>query len=328
MSARVLVVGAGVGGVAAALWLRDLAIPFDWIEARAQIGGTLLRVGNLVDELPAFEPIDGPSLVARLRAQIASLGLSPALGVRAVAITRAPDDRALLVERSDSASPQRYDAVVLATGTAPRLLGLAHEEALLGRGVELSVTRNRERYAGKRVAVVGGGDAALEGALLLRPHCEEIHLIHRRDAFRAQRRFVEEVASSPQIRLHLEREVRAIEPTAEGDRLAAVQLDNGLRLPLDGLFVRLGVTPAYPRGASAAPHTAPTYLQDDAHGRGPIAGTYVVGDVSTAEHQSVAWAMGSASRAVLTLSRDLGFRAASVAAPDNDAPPKPRKGLT
>lgn len=328
MTARVLVIGAGVGGVSAALWLRDLAIPFDWIESRAQIGGTLLRVGNLIDELPAFDPIDGPALAKRLRAQLEARGLAPILGVRAHALTRTSDGRAVQVERSDNLTPQRYDAVVLATGTEPRLLGLPNEEALLGRGVELSVTRNRERYAGKHVAVVGGGDAALEGALLLRPHCDEIHLIHRRDAFRAQRRFVEEVTNSPQIRLHLERKVRAIEPTADGGHLAAVRLDNDLRIPLDGLFVRLGVAPAYPRGASEAPPSAPTYLQDDAHGRGPLPGTYVVGDVSTADHQSVAWAVGSASRAVLTLSRDLGYRAASVAATDADTPPTARNRLT
>lgn len=318
--ARVLVIGAGVGGVSAALWLRDLNIPFRWIEARDRIGGTLLRVGNAVDELPFLAPTDGASLVAILQQRIEAIGLQPEFNTRVTALLRHKGESRIRAHFSDGQTLP-YEAVVLATGTQPRLLGLPFEEELMGRGVELSVTRNRERYAQKKVAIVGGGDAALEGALLLRPYADEIHIVHRRSSFRAQKRFVDEIYASPQIQLHLEREIHEILPDATQSRLQGVRLDNEQLLPLDGLFVRLGVAPAYPKGAF--PHDTRVvrpYLQDDPEGRGPLQGTYVVGDVCTAEHQSVAWATGSASRAILTLSRDLGFRstAMTLSASDGD----------
>ena len=314
MTAPVLVVGAGIGGIATAIWLRDLDIDFDWVEASATIGGTLLRVGNPIDELPGYPALDGPALVARYREQLEGFGRAPRFHQR---VTRLSPTTAGAVEVvfEDGGDAVVYAAVILCTGTTPRLLSLPHEQELLGRGVELSVTRNRDRYAGQKVAVVGGGDAALEGVILLTEVCDEIHLIHRRSQFRGQRRFIEQVLEHPSVTLHLESEVDAILPA--DNQLGGVRLSNGITLAVRGLFVRLGVSPSYPEGLlDNAPNTCPRYLPDTAEGRGPLPGTYVVGDVGTSTHQSVAWAMGSAARAVATVCRDLGFHSPSMSPDD------------
>lgn len=301
MSPKVLVIGAGVGGISAALWLRDRQVTFDWVEASDSIGGTLRRVGNPIDELAGLKAHSGVELVTRYRTQLQQLALGPRYKVRVEHIAPLPHDR--LRAHFEGGSVADYDAILLCTGTRPRMLNLPHEDALLGRGVEVSVTRTRERYRNQRVAVVGGGDAALEGLLLLSEVTDELHLIHRRSTFRAQARFVRKVHQNPKITLHLNEQVQELIPKRTQDGLSQVVLSSGETLDLDGIFVRIGVVPQYPGGVS--PQHPASYLASDLQGRGEIPGLYIVGDVGTAHHQSVAWAMGSAARAVLTLCNDL-----------------------
>lgn len=302
MNARVLVIGAGVGGISAALWLHDRHIAFDWVEATRSIGGTLRRVGNPIDELAGLRAHSGPDLIERYRLQLQALGLWPTFERRVKKIRPAPKDR--VHTAFEGGEEAHYDAVLLCTGTTPRMLDLAHEDALLGHGVELSVTRTRHRYKNKPVVAVGGGDAALEGLLLLTHVTDTLHLVHRRTHFRAQPRFVRAIEAHPNIQIHRNERVTKLVLNAEHSALRGVELQSGKHLPAEGLFVRIGVRPNYPDGLIDTTTPKP-YLPDDGHGRGPIPGTYIVGDVGTRHHQSVAWAMGSAARAVLTLYQDL-----------------------
>lgn len=305
MNHKVLVIGAGIGGISAALWLRDRHVPFDWVEAQSAIGGTLQRVGNPIDELAGLRSRNGLELIERYRKQLQGLSLAPEFNRR---VTRLEplENKKIRVYFSDGRQIS-YDAVVISTGTKPRMLGLEHEQELLGRGVELSVTRTRDRYKGQPVAVVGGGDAALEGVLLLTDVTDELHIIHRRANYSAQPRFIDAVRKHPNIVEHLERDVVKITPSADNTRLEAVTLDDGRVLEVNGLFVRIGVEPSYPDGLLPS-DASRNYLPADVDGRGPLPGTYIVGDVGTKHYQSVAWAMGSAARAVLTLCHDLRAR--------------------
>lgn len=310
-SVRVAIVGAGIGGIAAALWLHDLAIPFDWFEASDTLGGTLRRVGNPIDEYPGLDAEDGPALIAHFSAQLIRRGLRPQLRHTCTSMEANGGGWRLELRNTNEGSTRvvHVDAVVLATGTTPRLLGIAHESARIGRGIELSVTRNRSRVRGEEVAIVGGGDAALEGALLLAPHVPRIHLIHRRDRFRAQRRFIDAALALPQIVVHAPDAVTSLilpdDPTAQ--RLDGIRLASGRVLPVSTLFVRLGVAPHVPEGL-VIDRDAQGYVQDDGLGRTTLPRLYVVGDCGTGNHQSVSWAVGSAARAVATLSRDLDLR--------------------
>lgn len=300
MSPKVLVIGAGIGGISAALWLRDRHVTFDWVEASGEIGGTLRRVGNPIDELAGLKAHSGPELVERYRAQLHHLNITPVLNQRVEHVEPLSDHR-LRID-FEGGSDAIYDAIIVSTGTRPRRLELPWETELCGKGVEVSVTRTRERYRDKAVAVVGGGDAALEGLLLLTDVTDQIHLIHRRTTFRAQARFIREVTAHPHITLHLNQQVHSLLPTPTNDGLAEIVLSDGTHLPVEGLFVRIGVVPEYPNGILSS--SRPAYLESDAGGRGTIPGVYIVGDVGAAHYQSVGWAMGSAARAVLTLCHD------------------------
>lgn len=306
---RVLLVGAGPAGISAALWLHDLEIPFRWINESHDIGGTLLRVGNPIRTWPGHSVDRGRDLIPPMLEQLRNAGLAPESGVRLAALAR---DRALWVATLDAAnapdaSPavDPVDAVLLATGTRPRRLGIDGEDTFAGRGVEISVSRTRERYRGQRVCVVGGGDAALEGALLLAEVDCHVHLIHRRTQFRGQRRFVERVLSHPSIEVHLDAIVDHI-AHADG-QVTGVALATGEVVPGACVFVRVGVEAALP-GLPESVTGPDGYLVVDRSGRTPAHGLYACGDVTGPQHQSVSAAVGDAARAVAAFASDFSFR--------------------
>ena len=285
-----LVVGAGPAGCAAAMWLADLERPFVWIDASDSIGGTLRRVGNPIRNYPGLLADSGQVLVDHFRRGLDALDLSPRFGVELDSLQE--DDGELLCGYAGAL--RRHSSVLLATGTRPRVLGVDGENRLRGAGVEISVTRNLPRYEGVEVCVIGGGDAALEGALLLAPQVPTVHLVHRSSEFRAQSRFVERVRADPSIRLHLA-EVTAF----EGDTaLRAVELNNGARLQVGGAFVRIGVEPAVPAALAVEPNG---YVSVDDEFRTSLPGVWACGDLVSSAHQSVAWAVGSAARAVRSI---------------------------
>ncbi len=288
----VVVIGAGPAGIAAATWLHCREIPVAWFDAATQPGGTLLRVGNPIDDMPGVREPDGPGAARRLLAHAAELGLTPESGVRVTL----GEDRPLTLRchRGGASWTIEAAAVVVCAGTRPRLLGLDGEAARLGRGVEISVTRNLERYAGREVAIVGGGDAALEGALLLASRCPRVHLIHRRMAWRGQLRFVERVLAEPTIERHQPREVVDI---VGDDALRGVALDDGTRLDVAGLFVRIGVEAAVPDALREARRDDAGYLVVDEAGETSVGGVFAAGDIVGDGHQSVAWALGTGTRA-------------------------------
>lgn len=292
----VAVLGAGPAGISAAAWLADLEIPFRWFERTDSVGGTLLRVGNPIRNLPAVGPVSGIDLAAQLRVWAAGLGLAPSVGVDA-RLAPSPDGRWAVLDGERELGVFRH--VILSTGTRPRLLGVPGEAAGAGRGVEVSVTRNLDRYRGRRAVVVGGGDAAFEGALLLAPVCPQVDLVCRGSTPRAQRRFVERVAAATNVNLYLDTEVREILLDSNG--VAGVALTSGERIDADGVFVRVGVEAQLPDGVPPSVRDRHGYAHSDSDCRTPAPGLLAAGDCGSQWHQSVAAAFGAAARAVATV---------------------------
>lgn len=292
---RILLVGGGPSAISARLWFHDLETPITWWTAGHALGGTLLRVGNPIEVYAGLPARNGQELAAAMSTQVTRLGLQPAFGHRVTSLN--PIGERWEVHVASAATTRRdvFDHVILGTGTRPRLLNLPEERALLERGVEISVTRRRDNYRDQTVAVVGGGDAALEGALLLTEVGCKVHLIHRNDHFRAQDRFVRALSERPQVTLHLGNQVTQL-VTEEG-RLLGVHLSSGKHLKISGLFVRIGVEPALPSGVPATVIDRSTgYVIADANGGTHLPGLHAIGDVCSPEHQSVAWACGMGAR--------------------------------
>lgn len=299
MSERVLVVGGGPAGMSAAFWLHDLALPFRWVEATNAPGGTLRRVGNPIKNLLGVSERPGTVLAEDLARDCAARGLEATCRMPVMRV-----DRQGSLWQADLGDVGTWtgSAVLLCTGTRPRFIGLDAEASHLGQGVEISVTRNLDRYADRTCVVVGGGDAALEGALLLADVSPSVHVVHRSLDFRAQSRFVERALEADNVHVHPGRRVRRVD--TRGETVVGAVLDDGTYIAADGVFVRIGVEPVVPAGLEEI-CAADGYVEVDARGRTRLAGIYAAGDAISRDHQSVSWALGSAGRAVRAIHDDL-----------------------
>jgi len=306
---RALIVGAGVAGISAALWLRDLKVPFDWFERAERIGGTLHCVYNPIMNLAGDNLADGAALIARLVGQLGALGLAPTFGA-AVLRLRAPAEAGWVEVHSAVGGEERcarYGAVLVATGTARRRLGLDGEQAHVGRGVAVSGSHEKERFAGRKIVIIGGGDAALENALLLSRHAREVVLAHRSDQFRARPEFVEAVARRPNVEVRLFTHVLALEGDAGAPFLDAVWMrgatGEAYREATDGLLARIGVSGVLPdiRIDGHPPLTSEgNYLVVDHQGRTHHRRIFGIGDCTCPEFRAVAVAMGQGAMAART----------------------------
>jgi thioredoxin reductase len=296
--ADVVVVGAGPAGLCAALWLRDLGVSFVWMCEPGRLGGTLLRVGNPLRNVPGVLTHDGPTLVQHYREQLATLDLWP-VNATVESVMRHENQ----VDVATNIGTYRATHALLCTGTEPRLTGLAGEAELLGNGVEISVTRNLVRYAGEPVVVVGGGDAAAEGALLLAEVCPRVDVWVRGPQFRAQSRFVKRIQATPNIHVLWDTQLAGYE--VQGGRFVGVWSCSGALLRCTGAFLRIGVQARLPVGLPDLHRDAAGYLVTDADGRTSQRGIWAAGDVTGAAFQSVAWAAGQGARAAWLMAQDL-----------------------
>ena len=279
---RVCVIGGGPGGMAAGIWCARLGRAAGGVEAGDRLGGQLLTLTNEITDYPGFPSTDGPSLAARFVEHLRGMEVPVRLGVRATALD-------LPHVHTAGGGAIEADAVVLALGVRRRALGLPREAALVGRGVSYSVTRDADTADGDVGVVVGGGDAALEGALILSDVCREVHLVHRRE-LRAREDFIESVRARANVRFHPDREV--VELLGEG-RLAGVVLDDGARLDCRALFVRVGVEPRLGSVGRGLATDADGYLEVDRFNRCEDR-VYAVGDICSPDFMSISAAVGQA----------------------------------
>ena len=191
---RILIIGAGPAGYTAAIYAARASLQ-PMLVAGLQPGGQL-TITTDVENYPGFaDVIQGPWLMEQMAAQAEHVGTRIMPDVIVEADFSARPFRCL----GDSGDTYLADAVILATGAQARWLGLESEERLQGRGVSACATCDGFFYRGKRVAVVGGGNTAVEEALYLTHHADHVTLIHRRDALRAEKILQARLFANPKI---------------------------------------------------------------------------------------------------------------------------------
>ncbi|GAA1827609.1 thioredoxin-disulfide reductase [Pseudonocardia ailaonensis] len=234
----VVVVGSGPAGYTAAIYAARAGLGPLVIEG-AELGGALMGTGE-VQNFPGFpKGIHGPELMANMRVQAQGLGVElvpeDAIGIDLDATAR----------RVRTAGAEwTADAVVLAMGSQARTLGLPAESWAMGNGVSTCATCDGFTYRGRPVAVVGGGDAAVEEAITLARLASEVTLVHRRDTLRASRILQDELARTD-VRIMTDAVVTDIlgRPSVTGVLLRDLRSGVESRLAVDGLFVAVGQTP-------------------------------------------------------------------------------------
>jgi thioredoxin reductase (NADPH) len=244
ISTRLAVLGSGPAGYTAAIYAARAGLQPILIQGIAP-GGQLTTTTD-VENYPGFrDVIQGPWLMEEMQAQAEHVGTKVVWDhIAAVDFSRRP-----FVLTGDSGTQYHADAVVIATGAQAKYLGLPSEEHMKGRGVSACATCDGFFYRGKKVAVIGGGNTAVEEALYMTNHSHDVTLIHRRDSLRAEKILQDRLFANDKINVIWDSEI--VEFVGGGDPEALVGLDiksklSGQisRVEVEGAFVAIGHTPA------------------------------------------------------------------------------------
>ncbi len=297
MRPDVLVVGAGPAGVAAALWARSLDLTARVIEGGPAPGGQLHRLHFHPANLAGVPEGDGAAIAAAMARQLAEAGIAVECGVEATALEGEP-----LAPLVRTARGERLEAgaVLAATGMRRRRLEVPGERELEDRGVSTSATRDRARFAGRAVAVAGGGDAAFENALILAAAGCRVTLVVR-GAARARAEFRARVAAEPRITCLTGTRITAV---LGEDRVRALALGGpagGRTLEVEGLVIKAGSLPNSEWLAGALSLDAAGFVPVDAGLRTAHPRLWAAGDLTRPRRPSISSALGQAAAAMAAI---------------------------
>ena len=234
----ILIVGGGPAGLTAATYARRAGKSVLVIEKNA-FGGQITWSPK-VENFPGFVSVSGAELGDKLLEQAMEQGAEVELD-EVTAVSVRPDG--IKTVACDSGAVFEGRALIAAVGAKPRMLGLAREEELVGNGVCFCAVCDGAFYAGKDVAVNGGGNSALQDALLLSEKCRRVYLIHRRDSFRGEQKLVEALEKRDNVEFVLRASVAELLGEDELTGVAVEQDGQRRELPVAGLFVAIGDAP-------------------------------------------------------------------------------------
>ena len=236
----VVIVGTGPAGLTAALYAaRANLAPL--VLQGVQPGGQLITTTD-VENYPGFpDGIMGPEMMQRFEAQVRRFDADLRFG-SVTAVDFGSRLHRLVV---DETTPITADAVIVATGASAKYLGLENEQRLLGRGVSACATCDGAFFRDVEVAVVGGGDTAMEEALFLTRFASVVHVIHRRSELRASKIMQERAFKNEKVRFHWNTVVTDVlgETAVEGAQLQHSETGETSTLPIEGFFVAIGHSP-------------------------------------------------------------------------------------
>ena len=272
-----LILGGGPAGYSAALYTARAGL--DTLVIEKICPGGQMATTDIIDNYPGFDTgIDGMELGMKMMAGAERFGATSAYA-EVKEVDLAPEIKRVVTTDGEYLGK----TVIIATGASPRPLGLADEQALIGRGVHYCAHCDGRFYKGKTVMVVGGGNSAASDALYLSGLCEKVILVHRRDTLRATKIYhaplmqasnVEFCWNSKVTELHADKRIESV-------TLTDIPTGETREIKIDGLFVSIGRQPATELFAGQIALDAQGYIVADESTKTSLAGVFVAGDVRT-----------------------------------------------
>jgi thioredoxin reductase (NADPH) len=305
---KVLIIGSGPAGLTAAIYASRANL--EPIVLAGVVPGGQLMITSDVENYPGFpEGILGPELMAKFREQAERFG------------TRIFDvdvERVDLSERPFRAWARgveyRADSIIVATGASALWLGLESETRLRGRGVSACATCDGFFFRDKEIAVVGGGDTALEEATYLTRFASKVHLLHRRDQFRASKIMVDRAYDNPKIQVHTNLAIDEVLGGAkvEGLRVRDTVTDEVRDVPMEGLFVAIGYRPNTEVFKEQLEVDEKGYLVVHDETGSKIEGVFIAGDVHDHRYRQAVTAAADGCKAAIDAERWLEAQEAAA----------------
>lgn len=292
-----IVIGSGPAGMAAAIYGQRAKLSLLVIEKMPLSGGQILNTYE-VDNYPGIPGASGFDLAMKLKSHAESLGTQIVSSeVQAVEL----DGKVKRIITKDGV--QEAKAVVIATGATHRKLGVAGEERLAGMGVSYCATCDGAFFRGKEVAVIGGGDVALEDALFLARASSKVYLIHRRDTFRGAKALQEKVLHTDNIEVIWDTVVEDIDGETQVESLSLYnkKKEERSRLAVQGVFVAVGIQPNSELFAGKVNMDKTGYIEAGEDCVTSRPGVFAAGDVRTKPLRQIITAAADGANAVTSV---------------------------
>jgi thioredoxin reductase (NADPH) len=301
---KVLIIGSGPAGLTAALYAARANLAPMLIEG-LEAGGQL-TLTTLVENFPGFrEGIQGPDLMEEMRQQAAHFGTEFVQGdVTATDLSERPFSVRLADGRTITAQ-----TLIIATGASARWLEIGSDRQLAGRGVSTCATCDGYFFRNKPIAVVGGGDSAMEEAIYLARLASKVTVIHRRESLRASKIMQDKAFANPKIEFIWDSEIASVNDVARGEvtGLTVRNLKTGhlSELPLDGVFIAIGHTPNTSLFEGQLQLDEHGYIVTHQGTHTSVAGVFAAGDVQDRIYRQAVTAAGTGCMAALDAERYL-----------------------
>ncbi len=293
----VIIVGGGPAGLAAGLYTARMNLKAVLVD-RGPLGGQLLNT-ELVEDYPGFETILGSELATKMGEHARKFGLE----VRDFEPVKEIDvEGETKVVRLESGEELRAPALIMAAGGLPRYIGVPGEKEFWGRGVSYCAVCDGAFFKGQELAVVGGGDAAVEEGEFLTRYASKVYIIHRRSELRAQPILIDRARANPKVEFILEAAVTKI---TGDEKVQVVHYDQrgvAKELPVGGAFIFVGFVPNSSLFKVHVDHDEAGYILTGRDMQTSVEGIWAVGDVRSQLTKQIATAVGDGTTAAVAAS--------------------------
>ncbi len=310
---RMLILGSGPAGLSAAIYAARAGLKPIVVQG-LQPGGQL-TITTDVENYPGFrDVIQGPWLMEEMTAQAEHVGTTMIYDIIVdVDLSARP-----FTLTGDGGTLYLADTLVIATGAQAKWLGLESEAALQGKGVSACATCDGFFYRGKKVAVIGGGNTAVEEALYMTNHSQDVTLIHRRDSLRAEKILQDRLFAHRHIKVLWNKSIEAFVGGGDPEGLVSLSLKDTVTgthsdLAVDGAFVAIGHSPATELFTDKLPMDEGYLLVEKGTSRTSIPGVFAAGDVTDKIYRQAVTAAGMGCMAALDAEKFLAHEAFSGA---------------